>query len=61
MIKNVSFDTKEYKHGISLWVIIEHGGIKTRKLLGSTFKDKEEIHTYLLDMIKEGFNHIYNK
>lgn len=46
MIKNVSFDTKEYKHGISLWIKIgEH-----RKLLGSTFKTKEEVNAFILNM-----------
>lgn len=50
MIKNVSFDTKEYKHGMSLWINIEHNGVKTRKLLGSTFKDKDEINLFILNL-----------
>ena len=46
MIKDVSFDTKEYKHGISLWIKIgEH-----RKLLGSTFKTKDEVNAFILNM-----------
>ena len=55
MIKDVSFDTKEYKHGISLWIKIgEH-----RKLLGSTFKTKDEVNVFILNMatqwIKQGW------
>lgn len=50
MIKNVYFDSKEFKHGVSLWINIEHEGVKTRKLLGSTFKSKDEANLYILNM-----------
>lgn len=60
MIKNVSFDTKEYKHGISLWVVIEHEGVKTRKLLGSTFEDKNAVNAYLSDIFIKGITNLNN-
>lgn len=47
MIKNVSFDTKEYEHGWSLWINIETDGINQKKLLGSTFKSKREMNKFI--------------
>jgi len=54
MIKDVSFVTKKYNHGYSLWINIDG----QKKLLASTLKNKREAKKLIKKAYKNSFEDI---